>query len=296
MKKIVVIILFMTLLIFPTIGLVHAATEEPKFYAVIQSNTTYLVETIKGAEGETAEEFYNYYSASGHTPYMENTASKIYLYEDSTGAISLIIHHGADKNGISAYVDFYFEDLPEGAEVVLSDDPTHRWNETRLDGKEFDLSQKPEGNWYFSDNSDGGVLQLPSGFWTFTITPNFIEGITEWKIQEPDATIFLDMFKPIIISNDLSNLSSDPELGLNLKDITAGGSIIVERVIENPFLPSPFFDVVIGIQYGSGQICMNYNDEGMSKGQEKQLRLFVTERIIEGDVNFDGIPDDWLST
>ena len=110
-KELIITGILVTLLLLPTINTINAATETPGFYAITQSSTTNLVEPILG--NVPSDEFYDYWSSSGHTLYMEDQVSKIYLYKDDTGALSLIIHHSID-NSEEDYmrVDFDFEGVP----------------------------------------------------------------------------------------------------------------------------------------------------------------------------------------
>ncbi|MFX0184857.1 MAG: hypothetical protein ACFE95_17375, partial [Candidatus Hodarchaeota archaeon] len=172
-------------------------------FIVNQSGTTYTIDLIESTQ--SAADFYDYWSASGHTPFMEDQISKIYLYHDTTsGELSLIMHHSID-NSLSGNmrVNFNFEGVPVGAYTALSDDPFHKWNETRPEGREFDLTLEPEGNWYHGANSDGGVISgLPTDeSWSMTIHPDFIVGITDWQYQTlGDTDIDLIMNEPVTIS------------------------------------------------------------------------------------------------
>jgi hypothetical protein len=181
----------------------EAGYYEENVYTLEQAGTTYYIDLIEGAESASA--FYDYFSASGHTPYMEDRKSKVYLYNDTvSGEISLIMHHSMDNTpGGALYVDFDLEGVPEGAYVAVSDDPTHNWNKTRPGTDEFNLTLEPEGNWYHSANSDGGVIGgLPTDeHWAITINPNFIQGLTDWQYQlGASDTIELKMSEPITIS------------------------------------------------------------------------------------------------
>jgi subtilisin family serine protease len=173
-------------------------------FIVTQSEETYIIDLIEGTQ--SAVDFYDYYSSSGHTPFMKDLVSKIYLYNDITsGELSLIMHHSKDDS-TSSYmrVDFNLEGVPEGAYVALSDDSTHKWNKTRNPkGLEFDITQEPEGNWEHYRNSDGGVLGgLPTDeAWSITISPTFIAGLNSWQYHTlGDIDIDLLMDKPVTIS------------------------------------------------------------------------------------------------
>ncbi|MHA1212596.1 MAG: hypothetical protein ACTSSH_09050 [Candidatus Heimdallarchaeota archaeon] len=278
-----------------------SADTKPTFYAITQSTTTVLVESIKGVSDVSSVDFYNFWGDSGHTPYMGDKLSNIYLYEDAdTGEISLIMHHSEDFSSLDQMrVDFNFdfipEGIPEGVYVALSDDDSHIWDGGHPDGNEFDLTQEPEGSWEFYHNSDGGVLAgLPTDTpWTIKITPSNIEGITEWQYQETDSTtISLNMQEPLIVSSDLSNVSPDPGVDLGFKGLSGGGSIDVTKLLffgcGTSQFPTPFFNIQVTVEFGTANICMAYDDSKLGKVKEKNLKLWATEKIIQGDVNFDG--------
>jgi hypothetical protein len=157
-----------------------------------QGGVTHTVEVIQGTTDVAS--FYDYYSASAHTPYMEDQVSKLYFYKDPAGNLSLVMHHSMD-NSASNYmrVDFDFEGIPDGAYVSVSDDPFHRWDPPRR--KEFSLAYDMEGHWEHYHNSDGGVLSgLPTDKrWCMTIDPYFITGINGWDFVTPTGMIGLDM-------------------------------------------------------------------------------------------------------
>ena len=163
-----------------------------------QGSQTYEIETIKGTTDVVS--FYDYYSASAHTPFMEDQVSKIYLYEDTSGNVSLVMHHAID-NSLCNYmrVDFDFEGIPDGAYVAFSDDPSHGWDSPRT--QEFSLDYDLEGHWEHYYNSDGGVLAglEKENQWCMTISPEFIAGIYGWDFVTPDGEIGLNMCKPIEI-------------------------------------------------------------------------------------------------
>jgi len=144
--------------------------------------------------------FYDYYSASAHTPFMEDQVSKIYLYEDPDGNLSLVMHHSVD-NSASRYmrVDFDFEGIPDGAFVAFSDDPSHGWDSPRR--REFSLDYDMEGHWEHYRNADGGVLGglTTDKPWCMTINPDFIAGINGWDFLTPTGTVSLNMNEEIRI-------------------------------------------------------------------------------------------------
>ena len=251
-------------------------------FTVTQLEKTYVVDPIKGAS--SAVNFYDYYSASGHTPFMEDLVSKIYLYRDTTSdELSLIMHHSMD-NSVSGNmrVNFNLEGVPAGAYTALSDDPSHAWNATRPGGREFDLTLEPEGNWYHGANSDGGVIGgLPTDeAWCITINPDFIAGIIAWEYQTPmgEESIELDMEHPVTICY------IDP---ITIKEKTEV-QWAIEIEVTNPF-PYTMKDAAIKDRFGAEieidepfplsitQGTVSYTTQGKSE------KVFLTWEI--GDLN-----------
>lgn len=295
LKKNIVAILLTIMLVSLTISASPVLAEDPpKFYLLKQSGTNYIVEAIQGAD--SASDFYGYISSSGQTPFMEAYVSKIYLYQEDEGQLSLMIHHNKEGVGpewMRVDFDFELEGLDDVDLGVFSDDPNHRWNGRT----EFDLAEEPEGEWMYRLNSDGGYLEgLPDSEWSITITPVFDESITAWNYQNStipeDDLIKLDLIQPITITNIIpEDLSPDSGVGLDFDTITGPGSIGVTRLfgcVPSEF-PTAFFDIRVTVGFdGVVKLTMTYDDEGMTKGQEKNLKLWATDRIIPGDVNFDG--------
>jgi hypothetical protein len=171
-------------------------------YTVTQMGVTQVVNPVENAQ--TSVDFYDYFSASGHNPFMEDGVSKVYLYKNTdTGVLSLIMHHSIDNTPDTGLkTNFNLEGVPAGATTAFSDDPVHTWNASRPGGREFDLTLEPEGNWRHGRNSDGGIIDnLPTGDgWCMKIYPEFISGIDEWQFLtsngpavEDVAEIDLDM-------------------------------------------------------------------------------------------------------
>jgi hypothetical protein len=161
-------------------------------YKLKQLGVTYTITPVRG--NISGVDFYDYWSASGHTPYMEDMVGKIYLYEDmGSGELSLIIHNSID-NSVSPLiqVEFNLEGVPAGAYTAFSDDPG---------SNEFDINKEPEGVWQHQEDSDGGIVGgLPTDKpWSIQVDPNFIIGINEWYYQEQTSKIPLNINYPITI-------------------------------------------------------------------------------------------------
>jgi hypothetical protein len=168
-------------------------------YQISQNGNTWDVTPIHRSQSPVS--FYDYHDNSGHTPFCEDSISKIYFYvNDNNGELSLIIHHDKDGPGPGKSDTLYFDfsSVPGGAYVSLSDDVTGTGY------YEFALDHDPEGDWRFGyGNTDGGVLSgLPTESpWSITIAPDFetAHSITEWSYQEETNEINLDMAKPLTL-------------------------------------------------------------------------------------------------
>lgn len=177
-------------------------------FKIIQGNEEWIVSPVIGIQ--SAVDFYDYRSESGHTAFMESHISKIYLYEDtSTGELSLVFHQGIDDDTPGTMEAKYdFMGIPPGAYMNVSDDPKGIGSSPRspeLD--EFSLDLEPEAHLANTYNSDGGVLSgLPtSDPWSITICPEFLIGISSWRYVRSDGTeIDLRMDKPITICRGIT--------------------------------------------------------------------------------------------
>lgn len=140
-KPVAITLLVIMLVILSMAGqLTYAVSADPpelRWFSVTQLGVTHVVEPIQNVP--SAVDFYNYRSASGHTPHMEDSVSKIYLYSDGS-ELNQIMHHNMD-NSLIYYmrVDFNLEGVPAGAYMALSDDPNYTWNPDRPNGQEFAL-------------------------------------------------------------------------------------------------------------------------------------------------------------
>ena len=119
---------------------------------VSQDATTYAVEPVEGAQSVVS--FYDYNSASAHTPYVEAYASVLYLYLDtSAGTLHFVFHFNIDAGGSGdARTTVDLSGIPSGAGAELSDDPFQG------SSQEFTLSRSIEGQFDYFSNTDGGIL------------------------------------------------------------------------------------------------------------------------------------------
>jgi cysteine-rich repeat protein len=138
-------------------------------------------------QGETAVDFYDYFSASSHTGLEAVRTSRLFFFRNTlNGVTSLVVHHGIDQgtSGVTqpnAKVQMLFAGLPMGTFVGISDDG-------------MELSQVggiASAKWKFDKNSDGGVLAgLPlPGDWLVTVDATFEQGVDTWEIVEDGASV-----------------------------------------------------------------------------------------------------------
>ena len=171
-----------------------------RLYEISQPNG--LIRSIPAVERPmSAAQFYDYRSASSHTGFELKGRSLLFLYRDlSSDELALVITHGIDDLGQPANqrqpdnsrVVMDLEGVPAQAVVTQSDD----------NANEFSLSQEPEGNWYFVNNTDGGVISnLPvDENWAITITTNLVSQMDQWAYYfAADNQLILDDNLPVTI-------------------------------------------------------------------------------------------------
>jgi cysteine-rich repeat protein len=129
----------------------------------------------------SAPMFYGLSSASSHTGLEAISTSRLYLYRDTTtGILSLVTHHGIDRNTSgqaqpSSHVILDMTSLPVQSVVAVVDDAATEFFKNAPNSLHAD--------WTFQNNSDGGVLSgfpMPSS-WAITIAPQFLQGIVAWQ-------------------------------------------------------------------------------------------------------------------
>jgi cysteine-rich repeat protein len=129
----------------------------------------------------SASMFYGLSSASSHTGLEVLSTSRVYLYRDiTTGILSLVMHHGIDRNTSgqsqpSTRVVLDLTSLPVQTVVAVADDsPTEFFKSSPT---------SVHGAWDFQNNSDGGVLSglpMPAS-WSIAIVPQFQQGVGSWQ-------------------------------------------------------------------------------------------------------------------
>jgi cysteine-rich repeat protein len=141
---------------------------------------------------DSANQFYAYESASGHTGFEEALASRLYLYRwNVEEPLSLVMHHGIDEDtsGLvqpESAVTFDIEGLPSTGVVSLSDEPNEFFRSTPTSA---------HADWTFRRNTDGGIIAgLPfPGSWHLIVKPRFLAGILRWAFHsgsgQPDLGV-----------------------------------------------------------------------------------------------------------
>ena len=197
--------------------------------------------------------FYGYPGGASrsNTGLEREDTSLLFLHEDGTGRVSLVMIHDAN-DGSGGHVVFDFAGIPNGTTFVVQDDPG--------DDASYVITQ-PGGtatvSWRWNDvNTDGGALSgsLESQAWTLTIAPQFpADGglspgrITTWKfltgaLSNP-TEIGLDLTEPITIKAIPSGLQvvttahltaegQDCRVATNNGPLTVDLSIVVEGMLQ----------------------------------------------------------------
>src|SRR3972149_3783745 len=125
------------------------------------SQDTYDYDVAPVDRPQSVVSFYDYFSVSAHTPFVEAYVSVLFLYYDTgAGTLHLVFHFNIDNGGSpDAEATVGLGGIPGGAAVEFSDD-----------SGEFSLSRFPQGQYHYFTNTDGGVLgPVPANApWTMT--------------------------------------------------------------------------------------------------------------------------------
>ena len=196
----------------------------PCAFNVSQGNHDYPVDPVAAAQSVIS--YYDYWSVSAHTPYVEPYASVLFLYTDATtGALYLVIHFNVDAGGSpDAETNVEILGIPAGATAALSDDPG-----------EFRLNRFPQGQFHYWDNTDGGVLgPLPTATsWAMKVDASHfgVDPMRSQKWVDGDGTrLPLDLAGQIVIASECNRAptadAGGPYSGVEGTSITfnAGGS------------------------------------------------------------------------
>jgi len=144
------------------------STPLPCTFDVTQGVNHYTVKPVEQAQSVSS--FYDYYSASGHTPYVEGYVSVLYLYLDTASSnLYFVFHFNIDDRGTpDAETTVGIQGIPAGAVAAVSDDPGSG------PGAEFYLGRFPQGQFHYFLNTDGGALgPLPTSTeWTMKVDVN----------------------------------------------------------------------------------------------------------------------------
>jgi hypothetical protein len=280
--------------------------EQPTLFSVRQGANTWIVEPIQGSL--SAVEFYNYVPNSGYAPYMEYRKSKIYLYEDTEGELSLIIHHNkAALPVVSFGLNMSIEGLPYDAYVALSDDSGEFY---------FTGVGRVLGGWpvVSHNDSEGGIISGLQGMdWTITVYAGAAGQIDTWEWQTATGAIPLDLLMygepgpivPVIISNNYIPPGEDitvyphPDVVLTFDEVLTGGVVHVTTSFDPP--PGyplegigPYYYIAANpLTFTTVSIGIHYDDTGLDPEQEAALGLWRFDPAVpvKGDVDGNGKVD-----
>lgn len=160
-------------------GIVESATatSDAKQAIIRQGDSEYEISPMEN--GETIEDFYNYFDVESHTStnLERSNTSILFLWEGPNGLSFVVIHDKPDdlKGGDAT---FTFSGLPDdGSWVVRDDNPGND-----------SYSEASEVEWHWNArHTDGAAFRDISGA-EFTIEPHFIQGIDSWELLTGDPS------------------------------------------------------------------------------------------------------------
>jgi hypothetical protein len=189
---------------------VHVNT--PFVYELTQGGSSWSIPAVESTM--SAEDFYDYHSASAHTGFEKPFQSFLYLYRDindPTDEVSLFIVHdidgnvfypGAGYNSGSPDAESWMDlsGIPAGAYLAQSDDP----GPPGIGGefKFFPATGTAQGRWHWWFNTDGGAIGglTAANPWCITIDPLMWNDVTSWAYYYTGgAHVDLDMNLPLTI-------------------------------------------------------------------------------------------------
>jgi len=134
---------------------------------------------------ETAKEYYDYWSWSGHPDFgTEESTAFFWLWEDTAGNISMnAIFSTKDKNLTgSGKAHFTLSGLPFGSSWDLKDD------------SEWSIVNKPTWKWN-SKNTDGGIIgSLADAEWNINWFADKLNGVDNWYVLSGDSGKYANGF------------------------------------------------------------------------------------------------------
>jgi hypothetical protein len=297
---------------------VHAPAPPYGTFTITQNGDNYNVFPINGSlYGKNAVEFYNYDGemGTGYCPLMQYGVSKIYIYLNPDGSLSLIVHHNVDVGEdppVNFGINMTISGLPEAAVIGLSDDDVEfRW---AISPTPFVIGAWPVHNHY---DSEGGVINgLPANeAWTLTVYAGAANELNTWLWQNPADTIPLELLmygdpgpiSPLYISYSPAGVpvpegedvtvTPDPNLSLTFEEVTEEGTATAEVTATPPagFAPlpgiiGPYYNVEVTATFtGTVTVAIHYDDTGLSRRQERNLEMATSDGgYPRGDVNLDG--------
>lgn len=188
-------------------------------YTVTQGANSWDVTTVTTDPNLNAAQYYSYgspWASSSNLGTETDGESQLFLYLDQTvspAAVSLFITHdkpGNDNIG-GGRVEFNITNLPAGSQIVTADD---NLTEYRI------IGSTAIGRWtWIACCTDGGALGLGAGDIDITIDPNFVRGISTWKLfvndgddtNDPsdDVWVVLDLTEDVTITRTSESADGD---------------------------------------------------------------------------------------
>jgi len=190
------LLLAVVVLLLPATGLAQG----DGFYTVSQGEMKVPITPL--VNQASAAEFYGYVGSVAKTGFEEASTAVMFLYRDSTGALSLFVLLGK-QNGPAGAVRVEMNGIPTGADFTVKDDGT--------DLRDTWTINPPVGtvSWTWNDGfSDGMVLGPLGSEFDLSLFFHFTDGITAAKFLSGDINnpqeIPLNLNDPITVAATLN--------------------------------------------------------------------------------------------
>jgi len=146
--------------------------------------------------GSSPVDFYNYYSESAHTGLEQPGKSNLYVYVYN-GELALFSVHSQDNALGLGRVTQTFDNLPDGWQLLVKDDP----NQDTFTPSANSLT----ADWFWINNTDGAALGLGAkgaldGRVITVTSQNWFGNVNQWCFVGGDGSVLmLDPTQPVNI-------------------------------------------------------------------------------------------------
>lgn len=171
----------------------------PNYVVTLQQGS--FSSTITPLQGtQAATDFYNYTNFQSNTGLEVNDRSLIFLYQNGSSGLSLVVIHGKGGGTTGGSVTFNITGLPQGFTYQVQDDKDDQYTTDAAKGTTTAVQNWQTG---FSDGFAIGLGNDPGEF-TITLSPSFVSGITEWAAltgdrNNPNTVTLPSLVEPLVL-------------------------------------------------------------------------------------------------